>query len=276
MTNEQLGNLLEAFADFYWAIPFSYVADKIKTWHPEVTEQQFKGVLKKCNKDLYCYHCCVVTQGVTEPELVAEHLLALGDELENFLPVRRDLPICEYDEETLFAFHEGLPDVPEVQAIVAFATKELGKKEERGKELAEEIRFMQNCALCEGKSWVQSILNTWQYGEKTFKTLEQVKQCRELGNKLYQVMPNPVLCGWKPTDIANAPIPKDDIPERDEDIPSIELPEAFTEFAKNLNIPEALEQMALKAAKNVGRNDPCPCGSGKKYKKCCGAGKNSD
>jgi preprotein translocase subunit SecA len=25
------------------------------------------------------------------------------------------------------------------------------------------------------------------------------------------------------------------------------------------------------AAEKVGRNDPCPCGSGKKYKKCCGA-----
>ena len=24
------------------------------------------------------------------------------------------------------------------------------------------------------------------------------------------------------------------------------------------------------AAPKVGRNDPCPCGSGKKYKKCCG------
>lgn len=23
--------------------------------------------------------------------------------------------------------------------------------------------------------------------------------------------------------------------------------------------------------KTPGRNDPCPCGSGKKYKKCCGA-----
>lgn len=23
--------------------------------------------------------------------------------------------------------------------------------------------------------------------------------------------------------------------------------------------------------KKVGRNDPCPCGSGKKYKRCCGA-----
>ena len=24
------------------------------------------------------------------------------------------------------------------------------------------------------------------------------------------------------------------------------------------------------ADKKVGRNEPCPCGSGKKYKKCCG------
>ena len=26
----------------------------------------------------------------------------------------------------------------------------------------------------------------------------------------------------------------------------------------------------IKADKDIGRNDPCPCGSGKKYKKCCG------
>ena len=32
------------------------------------------------------------------------------------------------------------------------------------------------------------------------------------------------------------------------------------------------EQLGLNAkdkSKKVGRNDPCPCGSGKKYKKCC-------
>jgi preprotein translocase subunit SecA len=28
-----------------------------------------------------------------------------------------------------------------------------------------------------------------------------------------------------------------------------------------------------RVGEKVGRNDPCPCGSGKKYKKCCGAGK---
>ncbi|MGE3189469.1 MAG: SEC-C metal-binding domain-containing protein [Vicinamibacterales bacterium] len=25
-----------------------------------------------------------------------------------------------------------------------------------------------------------------------------------------------------------------------------------------------------RAPPKVGRNEPCPCGSGKKYKKCCG------
>ena len=28
---------------------------------------------------------------------------------------------------------------------------------------------------------------------------------------------------------------------------------------------------ATRGQPKVGRNDPCPCGSGKKYKKCCGA-----
>ena len=27
----------------------------------------------------------------------------------------------------------------------------------------------------------------------------------------------------------------------------------------------------VKKEQKVGRNDPCPCGSGKKYKRCCGA-----
>lgn len=34
-------------------------------------------------------------------------------------------------------------------------------------------------------------------------------------------------------------------------------------------------QTPVKSEK-IGRNDPCPCGSGKKYKKCCGANKGSD
>lgn len=33
------------------------------------------------------------------------------------------------------------------------------------------------------------------------------------------------------------------------------------------------ESMPARAGKKIGRNSPCPCGSGKKYKQCCGKGK---
>ena len=37
------------------------------------------------------------------------------------------------------------------------------------------------------------------------------------------------------------------------------------------NIPKV--ETVVHEGPRIGRNDPCPCGSGKKYKKCCGAGK---
>jgi preprotein translocase subunit SecA len=30
------------------------------------------------------------------------------------------------------------------------------------------------------------------------------------------------------------------------------------------------QQPMVRAERKIGRNEPCPCGSGKKYKKCCG------
>ena len=36
-------------------------------------------------------------------------------------------------------------------------------------------------------------------------------------------------------------------------------------------LPGVVETVVLDDEDRVGRNDPCPCGSGKKYKKCCGA-----
>ncbi|EKE21092.1 MAG: hypothetical protein ACD_7C00360G0001, partial [uncultured bacterium] len=33
---------------------------------------------------------------------------------------------------------------------------------------------------------------------------------------------------------------------------------------------DAPKQKPIINTNTVGRNDPCPCGSGKKFKKCCG------
>ena len=41
--------------------------------------------------------------------------------------------------------------------------------------------------------------------------------------------------------------------------------------ALNYNRGESRSSQTITKGKKVGRNDSCPCGSGKKYKKCCGA-----
>jgi preprotein translocase subunit SecA len=57
-----------------------------------------------------------------------------------------------------------------------------------------------------------------------------------------------------------------------------ELEEAFQrkkkrelEQARMAGAGDMQVQQVVRSGEKVGRNDPCPCGSGKKYKKCCGA-----
>ena len=52
-----------------------------------------------------------------------------------------------------------------------------------------------------------------------------------------------------------------------------ELPQCnniFTPERKRELYKEQKNSGTVRKEKKVGRNDPCPCGSGKKYKKCCG------
>ncbi len=50
---------------------------------------------------------------------------------------------------------------------------------------------------------------------------------------------------------------------------------SFARIGRSLHeaLAEEYEEEASEPvrADKIGRNDPCPCGSGKKYKKCCGA-----
>lgn len=53
-----------------------------------------------------------------------------------------------------------------------------------------------------------------------------------------------------------------------------ELPQwdnLLTEARRKELYLEQKKSGTVRKDKKIGRNDPCPCGSGKKYKKCCGA-----
>ena len=44
----------------------------------------------------------------------------------------------------------------------------------------------------------------------------------------------------------------------------------LTEERRKELYKESRNSTTVVKGKKIGRNDPCPCGSGKKYKKCCG------
>jgi preprotein translocase subunit SecA len=46
--------------------------------------------------------------------------------------------------------------------------------------------------------------------------------------------------------------------------------ERHQQVTENLYAGEGVPKKPVRANNEPGRNDPCPCGSGKKYKKCCG------
>ncbi len=72
------------------------------------------------------------------------------------------------------------------------------------------------------------------------------------------------------------------IPKPKEEIKRVQVAKPLTEgFEGNGQKGPAKKVIVTqrRATAKVGRNDPCPCGSGKKYKNCCGsatAGKNSN
>jgi len=58
--------------------------------------------------------------------------------------------------------------------------------------------------------------------------------------------------------------------EDPDEVEEIEEEQRSKKIVFNLSEDEERIQEPAKSSRVAGRNDPCPCGSGKKYKKCCG------
>ena len=51
---------------------------------------------------------------------------------------------------------------------------------------------------------------------------------------------------------------------------SYEQADSYIDVASSSGMVDYLHETYQRDTPKIGRNDPCPCGSGKKYKKCCG------
>ena len=75
-------------------------------------------------------------------------------------------------------------------------------------------------------------------------------------------------------------LPRDFTMEHDELTPTLKLKrrvvaehfgDQLDELYEGEELPPPVEQRVLSEEQTIGRNDPCWCGSGKKFKKCHGA-----
>ena len=57
------------------------------------------------------------------------------------------------------------------------------------------------------------------------------------------------------------------LPQWEEVLPADKIKEIVKAFKKSKTVVKG---------EKIGRNDPCPCGSGKKYKKCCGMNESEE
>jgi preprotein translocase subunit SecA len=58
-------------------------------------------------------------------------------------------------------------------------------------------------------------------------------------------------------------------PDYPEDISELEYMLNPKSFGGKRPKMKQIENQTIKREQTIGRNEPCPCGSGKKYKKCC-------
>lgn len=115
------------------------------------------------------------------------------------------------------------------------------------------------------KGLVDEMCTDLEYEEKKIR---ERQEARVEGIKChYRLIENAIdeMSWWAAFDEEeNEPPGLDELEDDEEDEPLLPLPhEPFQKY-----IPPPPPQTVRLPAK-VGRNDPCPCGSGKKYKKCC-------
>ncbi len=59
-------------------------------------------------------------------------------------------------------------------------------------------------------------------------------------------------------------------PRKKEEVMNVRVANSVTNMYTNSAGEDTPKRKPVKVEKKIGRNDPCPCGSGKKYKQCCG------
>jgi len=179
---------------------------------------------------------------------IASELVEDPEKFYRSVQKRKDLEYYFFDEEELLWFGDGdfFPEFDEAADLEDFLNE---------LEPDNAVKNMEHVLLAWGLTQTEvplkKILSIFSEAY-SLKGLDQVNELMQLLVEFQNNLPRWSLKGHSPTQLFDV--------ERKQLQPLPELPFEMPPLGNPFN----------DAGLKVGRNDPCPCGSGKKFKKCCG------
>ena len=290
-TKDLLRSYFDAFSHLYGITPLYRALRIIQKQNPELalTEEDFLTFVDEIEQEDHFYiiageediYCDV--NDPTPPlkrEIIAEHLYAI-DDFDSYDELRAQQEGKAFyvpEKETLLKYREDFyfEETKESLALGAFLHDQLKLK--RADDILENLQLVARMGDPEpqwiiyevermaGKGCLGTIEQVGEFFRYYFAMYNNTRLVSNRGftpNELSERMGGPPRSLEFGPNISRTPqTGKMDIGEPRQGILDLDIPAPWK--ASMLTVLERAEQ------KKPGRNDPCPCGSGKKYKRCCG------
>lgn len=267
-TEKLLRDYIAAFANFYGILPLYRALRIIRTQNPdlELSEEEFIDFTDKVSQEEHYYIIAGEEEiycDVNEPtpplkrEIITEHLYAVDDfeSYEELKAQQEDKPYYIPEKEELLKYKDDgyIADTKESIALGAFMRDKLKMK--RADDILSDLQAEASLGYTSPNDVFYTI--TRLTGKRRIGTMEETREFFKYYADMCNNMRLASNRGFTPNELHER---MGGPPRRD--IAGVDIPLPWQ--------PGMLSGLNRASQKKPGRNDPCPCGSGKKYKRCCG------
>ena len=293
---ELLHRYLDAMANLYRIIPLRKAFEIFNRQNkPGISEKDFSAFSEIARREEHFYLIMGEDELYSDVEkgepmdrlLIHESLILFGyDDFYEMAQAQGNKPYYIPPKKELLKYENERYYEKTVQtdAMQRFLEKDM----KLSKEKVDELMFELHLTLCGLNFSLNQAVDVMDRHEVRFDTKSRAEKFATLYVEWSNHTRIPANRGYSPNGLFMRQKPTERIPKEISFGPGLigalqngdMDPEEFKQAIREMDLPsEALRQNMLENIENaqqqkpakVGRNDPCPCGSGKKYKKCCGA-----
>ncbi len=290
-TEELLRAYFDAFSNLYGILPLYRAFRIIRKQNPELalTEEEFLSFAGEIEQEEHYYIIAgaeEIYDGIEEPtppmkrEIIAEYLFAV-DDFESYAELKakqEGKPFYIPEKEELLKYQDDfyVEETKEVLALGAFLRDELKLK--RADDVLDDLTLAARFEETDPQMLISEV--EWLAGRGCFGTDERINKFFQYYFAMYNSTRIHSNRGFTPNEMREKLV---DLPRAIEFGPNISRSLQKGEmdigklrrsiFGSDIPVPwkaSLLNDLERVEQKKPGRNDPCPCGSGKKYKRCCG------